>query len=278
MAPKDDFYVGYGKAPASFARFSSVISILLLTIAALSAIAWAMTQDDTGDGQWRTSTTIELEGKVVFEPYPMLKTLNEDGSIETYLLGETDKKGADERAAPFEGQMVKVKGVEIVRGPRRILTLEATDSPIVVSDTPDQTIQSNEFESLGTFTLKGEILDSKCYLGVMKPGEGKTHKACATLCILGDIPPLFLIKHADDTESAYLVTGPTGKAIRDEILPFVADPVQVSGEVGWQDDMPVFRIDPLSITRLAGRSGPAQISRLDDIDFAICHHDDPAAG
>ena len=37
-------------------------------------------------------------------------------------------------------------------------------------------------------TLKGEIIDPKCYLGAMKPGGGKTHKACAMRCIAGGIP------------------------------------------------------------------------------------------
>jgi hypothetical protein len=28
-------------------------------------------------------------------------------------------------------------------------------------------------------TLTGEIVDSKCYLGVMNPGQGKVHRDCA---------------------------------------------------------------------------------------------------
>ena len=46
--------------------------------------------------------------------------------------------------------------------------------------------------SLGVATLRGEIVDSKCYLGAMKPGDQKTHKACATLCIRGGIPPVLV--------------------------------------------------------------------------------------
>ena len=37
-----------------------------------------------------------------------------------------------------------------------------------------------------------EIVDSKCFLGVMTPGAGRTHSACASLCLRGGIPPALL--------------------------------------------------------------------------------------
>jgi len=39
---------------------------------------------------------------------------------------------------------------------------------------------------------RGQIVDPKCYLGVMKPGEGKPHSDCAIRCIDGF--PLLLPK------------------------------------------------------------------------------------
>lgn len=51
-------------------------------------------------------------------------------------------------------------------------------------------------ESLGEFTLQGEIVDSKCYLGVMRPGNTKTHRACAVRCIAGGVPPVLLVRDA----------------------------------------------------------------------------------
>ena len=44
---------------------------------------------------------------------------------------------------------------------------------------------------LDTFTLIGEIVDSKRYLGVMNPGNGKVHRDCAVRCLSGGIPPIF---------------------------------------------------------------------------------------
>lgn len=47
---------------------------------------------------------------------------------------------------------------------------------------------------LGETTLKGEIVDSKCYLGVMNPGNLKAHRACAINCIQGGVPPVLLVR------------------------------------------------------------------------------------
>jgi hypothetical protein len=52
-------------------------------------------------------------------------------------------------------------------------------------------------EDLGAFTLVGEIVDSKCYLGIMNPGETNPHRECAALCIGGGIPPLIIAHDAD---------------------------------------------------------------------------------
>ena len=47
---------------------------------------------------------------------------------------------------------------------------------------------------LGTVTLTGEIVDTKCHFGVMKAGEGKVHRECAVRCISGGAPPGFLAR------------------------------------------------------------------------------------
>lgn len=38
-------------------------------------------------------------------------------------------------------------------------------------------------------TLEDEIIDPKCYFGVI-PGKGKIHRSCAIRCISDGIPPV----------------------------------------------------------------------------------------
>ena len=50
------------------------------------------------------------------------------------------------------------------------------------------------YESLGKQTFVGEIVDSKCFLGVMNPGRLTPHRACAIRCISGGVPPVLLVR------------------------------------------------------------------------------------
>ncbi len=87
------------------------------------------------------------------------------------------------------------------------------------------------FSGVVVATLRGEILDSKCFLGAMRPGEGKTHKECAALCIAGGISPMLITRDERGTATYYLLTNSSGGAMGPEVLPLVADPVEIRGEV-----------------------------------------------
>jgi hypothetical protein len=95
-------------------------------------------------------------------------------------------------------------------------------------------------------TLAGEIVDSKCYLGAMKPGDGKGHKACAVLCISGGIPPMLVSASGSESErtvSYYLLVGASGQPMNARVLPFVAEAVEVSGVVEDWEGLRMLRVD-----------------------------------
>ena len=106
-------------------------------------------------------------------------------------------------------------------------------------------------ESLGTHTLAGEIVDSKCFLGVMKPGELKTHRACATRCISGGVPPVLLVRKRDGTALYLVLIATDGGAVNDRVLDLVAEPVEITGEVLRYGDLLVLRSDPETYERFA---------------------------
>jgi len=86
-------------------------------------------------------------------------------------------------------------------------------------------------------TLRGEIVDAKCYLGAMKPGDGRTNKECATLCVRGGIPPMLVHQTAEGRLGYALVAGIDGRAVGGVgepggfLLPLIAEPVEVEGEL-----------------------------------------------
>jgi len=78
--------------------------------------------------------------------------------------------------------------------------------------------------------LSGEIIDPKCYFGVMKPGEGKIHKSCAIRCISGGIPPMLKVKENQNLNRYYILLDESGKLINKQVLPFVAEQISISGK------------------------------------------------
>ena len=84
---------------------------------------------------------------------------------------------------------------------------------------------------LGPVTLRGEIVDSKCYLGVMNPGNGKVHRDCAVRCISGGAPPAFVARDAEGDSRVLLLVGSDGRQLNREVLSFVAEPIEVTGEL-----------------------------------------------
>ena len=75
---------------------------------------------------------------------------------------------------------------------------------------PDPALALPALEPLGEVDLVGEILDSKCWFGAMRPSQGKPHKACASLCIRGGIPPAFFAR-ADGGHGALMIMRDGGR-------------------------------------------------------------------
>ncbi len=84
--------------------------------------------------------------------------------------------------------------------------------------------------------LVGEIVDTKCYLGAMKPGRGKPHRGCASLCIRGGIPAALLVRtDRGERELVYLVDF-AGRPLGPELLEWVGQPVSAIGLLRRADD------------------------------------------
>jgi hypothetical protein len=185
-----EFYVGYlPKAPPATARFIKTIVVSLAVFGLITALILVLSQMPFAHsifefGNWRS-----FEGSVASKPYPML-LVPRPGSDEfsQYLLVAPGKHSADSLLAALEGKHVRLQGQLIYRDgqtmveidPRKITVLEPTQNPGL------------ETTGLGTVTLTGEIVDSKCYLGVMNPGRRKVHRDCAARCLSGGIPPALL--------------------------------------------------------------------------------------
>ena len=248
MSQNDDFYVGYlPKAPSATARLVRYVVIIAVAGALSAGVVFVAMQRGFSTATFEYGTVRTFTGTISAHPAPVLRG-NEEGTVDaegSYLLVAPFKHGADDLVASQDGRAVRLRGTLVNREGRRMIevvpgSIEATkDSPEAADEIP-----------LGEIDLVGEIVDSKCWLGVMKPGDRKTHRACASLCIRGGIPPLFVAHGEKGAELVALLTSPAGKPVNDHVLSFVAEPVRVRGALSRRGDMLVLRADPATIERV----------------------------
>jgi hypothetical protein len=259
VSASNEFYVGYLPTPARQRRFLLVfLPVCALLAFALAAFVGAFARP-TGDGVWDTGHEVTMEGELLATPFPMLRVVRADGAIERVLLVEMGKHGADARVAPLvptDGTRVaaQARGFLIARGGQRMLEL-VEEKPITLGGTLPARVDAR---AIGTVEISGEIVDSKCWLGVMKPGDGKAHRDCATLCIRGGIPPSIICEAPDGTERRALVVGRDGTPLAfDSLAPWIAAPVVIRGNAEVVDGMAIVRVE--------------QIARADELLVATEH-------
>lgn len=239
---EDPFYIGYlPKAPDSLKRFLRK-TVLTLSICALAiAGLWAVALPYFGVGMFDFGNPREFAGTLRCETAPRLVAADAD-----YLLVGYGKNGIPPEFCGASGSDVTLKGTLIQREGRKLIEVsKAASTRRGPASAPELTPVP-----LGHFTLIGEVVDSKCYFGVMNPAEGRAHRACAVQCLRGGVPAVFVARDRAGSVAHLLVTGPTGQPINDELLRWVGEGVEVSGEVVRQGRWLVLRLDSKSV-RLA---------------------------
>jgi hypothetical protein len=253
MANRDPFYIGYlDRIPEGIAGRTRFAVAMLVSLGIALGLLLTFGQSPFDEGAFEFGVDREFDGIVVEKPYPMLLAPGTDGAAPTtYYLVAFGKTGATEFTEGFDGQAAQVTGSLIFNEQQSMIEVHAIEK--IESDAGSLTELGPEVEiPLGRMTLKGEVVDSKCHLGVMKPGRGKPHKACAIRCISGGIPPVLRVtNHAGEAEYLLLVDT-DGSPVNRDVLEFVAEPVEISGEVVRAGARLILYADPTTY-RLVGR-------------------------
>ncbi len=228
----EDFYVGYlPKMPKTVAKVVRIFVIGVFAAAIITIAGLWFGQKPFANSFFEFTETKDFTGTIQAEPIPFLlfeKAEKNNGLplFERFPLVGEGKFGVDVSA--FKNQSVNLKGKLIYRDDLKMI--EVVSGSIETNSTKSAT-SFESVESLGLQTLNGEIVDSKCYLGVMNPGQSKPHKECAIRCLSGGIPPLFVVKDTKGNVSELWIV-----AEKSKFLDYVAEPVEINGEVKRQGD------------------------------------------
>ena len=231
MRNERPLYVGYqAHAPKGTARFIGLRVGGVLTIGVLLALLITLAQQPFAVASFEVGQTRSFTGVVSEFPYPTLLVARPGASdampYSRYLLSAPGKFGVDQLFADQHARSATLSGTLIYRDDQVMIEVQADTVAFDASTT-----RLPATEALGEITLRGEIIDSKCYLGVMKPGNYKVHKACAIRCLSGGIPALFVVRRDDGSTEHLLLADEQGRALNQHILGLVAKPVEVTGQL-----------------------------------------------
>lgn len=220
----DEFYIGYEpEMPPSLAPRIRGTAIAIVALSLLLAAVFVSAQDAFEDGWFDYGHPRPFEGQVVEYPFPALE-VEDAGATRMYWLVGPGKHGAAELVRGLDGRRVRLSGTPITRDEERMIEVVRGS---VVADAATEAPHS-PLRTIGAASFEGEIVDSKCHLGVMKPGRGPTHRDCAVRCLLGDVPPMIVTKEGGAARRIALVV--MDSAAFDELLPsLAARPVRVRG-------------------------------------------------
>ena len=241
------FFVGYLKPPKKLRKLLLATGLALVGFFGAAGLMIGGTQDDAGNGAFRFDYGRQtVTGVIEMLPYPLLHVTEGNDRIKaghTLMLTGAGKSGVTGRAAPLAGKQTIVSGVILQRGTLDMLQLRGGRNGMRAADKQDPGVSIPTPEPLGRWKLAGEICDGKCLAGAMRPGTGLAHKACANLCLTGDIPPVFVSTQPLEGSEFLMIVDHDGGPLPKAAYDYVAQYISLEGEVERHGDLLVLKMD-----------------------------------
>jgi len=247
----DEFFVGYLPTPPRTKRFALGVAASMLALALGAAVLGVVGSGSTGVGYGPQAPTPSegVVGLLTTHPVGVLWVPSDHGPS-AILLVRQGKFGIGTQFDAMNDTVVRVAGYQLEREGRRMIELGGAPVPAELPHEQLDALRARTITSARAASITGEIVDEKCWLGRMRPGAARTHRACAQLCVAGGIAPVIVGTDAEGSAFAAIVVGADGDAIGDEVLPYLAEPVTVHGELVREGDLDYLRVAPGGLERL----------------------------
>jgi hypothetical protein len=138
---------------------------------------------------------------------------------------------------------VRFSGSLIVREPLHMIELNRPDS-FVILDRDAAPAADPATSPLGEGRFVGELVDTKCFSGVMRPATGKVHRGCAIRCLSGGVPPGLLVRDGSGDGVVFLLAGVGDAPLRYDVQ-LAGTLIAVEGQLELQGDTPVLHATSL---------------------------------
>jgi hypothetical protein len=253
MSRKDEapFFIGYLDPPRALRPFLIAVAVFLVLGFAGAGLLLGAVQEEPEAAAFRFDWGPQtLEGVLRLDPYPTLFVTEGTERVAagtTVMLAGVGKTGVQERTTFLNGRRVRASGIILKRGELDMMQVSGGEASLAALPGYGPAVPG---EPLGRWRLAGEICDGKCLAGAMRPGQGPAHKACANLCLVGGIPPVFVASAPLAGEEFLLIGGPDGGPLPDALYDQVATLVELEAEVERRGDILVMRVDPATVREL----------------------------
>lgn len=186
-----DFYIGHRNSPTeSTLDFLRAVAVTMVVACPIMMAAFAALQPPSGRGNVAPQIAQGLTGVYYSTPVPGLYVPTSPkaslGEGTTVLLSGPGKQGVPEAWHTLNGKKIAVDGRLFYLGETVMLALLDQNMPEVLGEPVPAELRP-ELETVGTVTVTGELVASKCYLGAMEPGTGKIHRSCAMHSLAGGV-------------------------------------------------------------------------------------------
>ena len=179
MKNNDEFYIGYVDTVGTKTKKTITYFVLAaIGVLLVAAFVFAFFQRTSVNSAFDYTTATKVSGVYHESPYPMLQVRLAKDTYKDILLLGVGKFGANpylnkirEEEGDLIGKHLVIEGNLIYYNGKTLLQLGESQK-ITMDRSKKEVVQ--QVTDVGEFEFEGEVVDPKCYYGVMKPGLGKS--------------------------------------------------------------------------------------------------------
>jgi methionine sulfoxide reductase heme-binding subunit len=243
-----DFYIGWQSRMA--ANLAKKLRLALIPFAVglalfVGLLVWFQNPVDRGTYQFGVEK--EFSGTLFMQPVPRLRLDSATGNEVDHILVGAGKFGPGTIIAKANGHRVKFTGSLILREPFRMIEMNQPET-FTILDPDSAPAPEPATSALGEGKFTGELVDTKCWSGVMRPATGKVHRSCAIRCLSGGVPPGLLVRDGSGDGVVLLLSAPDGGTLNYDVQ-LAGTFIEVEGSLQVVGGNPVLRARSITSRR-----------------------------